>query len=105
MEKFMLILREDCEKFSRMAEEERFLMAPVMLEWIRSIAEAGQYVAGGPLAISGRYVSKDSVLSDGPFIEAKEGVSGYDIILAESLNQAVSIAQTCPVVMMGLGVR
>jgi len=55
MEKFMLILREDCEKFSRMAEEERFLMAPVMLEWIRSIAEAGQYVAGGPLAISGRY--------------------------------------------------
>ena len=105
MEKFMLILREDLKKIGKLTDEERFANIPLMLEWIKSIAEAGNYIGGEPLAITGRYVSKNDVLSDGPFIEAKEGIAGYDIILAENINQAASIAQTCPMVMKGLGVR
>jgi hypothetical protein len=105
MEKFMLILREDLKKIGKLTDEERFANIPLMLEWIKSIAEAGNYIGGEPLAIIGRYVSKSDVLSDGPFIEAKEGIAGYDIILAENINQAASIAQTCPMVMKGLGVR
>jgi hypothetical protein len=104
MEKFMLIIREDLKKLSRLTDEERFSNIPEQLKWIKSIAESGNYVGGEPLAIRGRYVSKNEVLSDGPFIEAKEGVSGYDIILAENINQAVSIAQTCPLVMTGVAV-
>ena len=105
MEKFMLILREDLKKIGKLTDEERFANIPLMLEWIKSIAEAGNYIGGEPLAITGRYVSKNDVLSDGPFIEAKEGIAGYDIILAENINQAASIAQTCPMVIRGLGVR
>jgi hypothetical protein len=105
MERFMLIVREDLEKIGRLTPEERFANSPNMLDWVRSIAESGNYIGGEPLAVTGRYVSKDDVLSDGPFIEAKEGVSGYDIILAENINQAVAIAQTCPMVMQGLAVR
>jgi hypothetical protein len=105
MEKFMLILREDLEKIGRLTPEERFANAPDMLEWIKSIADSGNYIIGEPLGITGKYVSKDNVLSDGPFIESKEGVSGYDIILAENINQAVAIAQTCPMVMQGLAIR
>jgi hypothetical protein len=105
MEKFMLIVREDLKRLSQLTEEERFANIPIMLEWIKSIAESGNYVGGEPLAITGRYVSKNDVLSDGPFIEAKEGIAGYDIILAENINQAVSIAQTCPLVMQGIAVR
>ena len=101
----MLIVREDLERLSKLTDEERFSNIPMMLKWIKSLAESGNYVGGEPLAISGRYVSKDSVLSDGPFIEAKEGITGYDIILAENINQAVSIAQTCPMVMRGLAIR
>jgi len=105
MEKFMLIVREDLKKLSQLSEHERFANIPMMLEWIKSIAESGNYVGGEPLAITGRYVSKSDVLSDGPFIESKEGIAGYDIILAENINQAVSIAQTCPLVMRGLAIR
>jgi hypothetical protein len=32
----------------------------------------------------------------------KEGISGYDVILAENLNEAISIAKTCPLVMKGI---
>jgi|SRR5688572_31760943 len=105
MERFMLIVREDLKKIGALTEAERFANFPMMLEWVKSLADSGNYVCGEPLAITGRYVSKNEVLSDGPFIEAKEGIAGYNIILAENLNQAVSIAQTCPLVMGGLGVR
>ena len=101
----MLIVREDLKRLSRLTEEERFSNMPMMIDWIKSLAESGNYVGGEPLAITGRYVTKTEVLSDGPFIEAKEGIAGYDIVLAENINQAVSIAQTCPLVMQGIAVR
>jgi hypothetical protein len=44
------------------------------------------------------------VVSDGPFIEAKEAISGYIIITAENLEQAASISQTCPLVINGTAV-
>lgn len=105
MEKFMIIVREDLEKIGRLTPEERFAMFPTILDWVRSLAESGNYIAGEPLAITGRYVSKNEVLSDGPFIESKEGISGYDLIMAENIDQAVAIAQSCPMVMQGLAVR
>jgi hypothetical protein len=105
MEKFMLIVREDLNRLKNMTIEERFSIVPMMMEWIKSIAESGNYINGEPLGVTGRYVSRDSVLSDGPFIESKEGIAGYDIILAENIEQAVSIAQTCPLVQKGIAVR
>lgn len=105
MEKFMLIVREDLDRIGRQTPDERFSTFPEILDWVKSLAESGNYICGEPLEITGRYVSKEDVLSDGPFIESKEGISGYDIILAENINQAVAIAQTCPMVMQGLAVR
>jgi hypothetical protein len=105
MEKFMLIVREDLGRLSRLTHEERFANTPIMLEWIRGLVESGNYVGGEPLAVTGCVVRQNEVQTDGPFIEAKECIAGYDIILAENLNQAVSIAQTCPLVMQGIAVR
>lgn len=104
MEKFMLVIREDLDKIGRMTDEERFANIPMMLTWVDSLIESGNYIYGEPLFVKGRYVSKDKILSDGPFIEAHEGISGYNIIRAESLEQAAAIAQNCPLVQSGLGV-
>lgn len=104
MERFMFIVREDLKKIGKLTDEERLANVPPPDEWIRSLAESGNYITGDALAVKGRYVSKTGVLSDGPFIEAKEGISGYDIILAENLEQAVSIAQTNPLVVSGAAI-
>lgn len=104
MQKFMLIIREDLSRIGKLTDEERFSNIPDQLKWIKSIAESGNYITGEPLGVKGRYVSKDNVLSDGPFIESKEGVSGYDMIWAENINQAVAIAQMCPLVVKGVAV-
>lgn len=105
MEKFMLIVREDLKKIGQFSQEDRFARSPDMLPWIKSLTDAGQYIMGQPLYVSGKYVSQNEVLSDGPFIEAKEGISGFDLIWAENLEQAVSIAQSCPMVMSGFAIR
>ncbi|MGC3946523.1 MAG: YciI family protein [Chryseolinea sp.] len=101
MERFMLIIREDLKKLSKEPSETRIANIPEMLKWVESMAESGNFITGEPLAIAGKYVTRDDVLSDGPFIESKEGVSGYNIIEATNLEQAVAIAQMCPMVVSG----
>jgi hypothetical protein len=105
MEKFMLIVREDLKRIGRLKPEDRFSEGPNMSGWIKSLVESGNYISGEPLAITGRYVTQHEVMTDGPFIEAKEGISGYDIILAENLEQATAIAQRCPMVLQGFAIR
>jgi hypothetical protein len=104
MQRFMFIVREDLKKIGKLTDSERLSNVPIPHEWLRSLAESGNYVTGEALAVTGRYVSKNEVLSDGPFIEAKEGISGFDIILAENLEQAVSIAQTHPLITSGAAI-
>ncbi len=41
------------------------------------------------------------MITDGPFIEAKEGISGTIVLEAKDLPDAASIAQSCPVVKSG----
>tara|TARA_R110002167_G_scaffold158880_6_gene354238 strand:+ start:5238 stop:5585 length:348 start_codon:yes stop_codon:yes gene_type:complete len=105
MEQFMLIVREDLARIGRLTDEERFSSSPDMGEWVNSLMDRGLYITGTPLGIEGRYVSQDQVLFDGPFITASEGISGFDLIWAEDLEQATEIAQNCPMVKIGHCIR
>ena len=98
MQKFMLFFREDLKKLSRSTDAELNAELQEMLAWTKEIASSGNLLATEPLEVTGRYVSKKKVLSDGPFIEAKEGVAGYYIILARDIDDAVLLAQSCPLV-------
>jgi len=99
MEKFLLLVREDINMLKQIGDEGRYQNMRLMLKWVESLAESANYIGGEPLVMEGKYVSRDEVLSDGPFIEAKESISGYIFLHAENMEQAASIAQTCPLVM------
>jgi hypothetical protein len=101
MEKFLLIIREDLKKLKKWNEEQRYDGIREMDAWVKTLVQKGNYITGDALHIKGSYVSKDNVLSDGPFIEAKEGISGIIFIEAKDLQDAGSIAQTCPLVQTG----
>jgi hypothetical protein len=105
MEKFMLIVRADIEKLKKIPENERYADWPDMLGWVNALVDSGIRLDGAPLSLSGKLVSKNEVLSDGPFIESKEAILGYDIILADNFEHAVAIAGTCPMVLHGLAIR
>ncbi|HLX91538.1 MAG TPA: YciI family protein [Puia sp.] len=101
MEKFLLLIRQDLKELRKWNEEERYDEIREMDNWVKSLVQNGNYVSGDVLEIKGAYVDIDHVLSDGPFIEAKEGISGIMIIDARDLQDAASIAETCPMVKAG----
>jgi hypothetical protein len=98
MQKFMLIIKEDLAELKQNGDAERFRRMRVMMAWVESLQESVNYLGGDALELTRRYVVKDRVISDGPFIEAKEGISGYILIDAENIEQAAAIAQGCPLV-------
>lgn len=101
MENFLLLIREDV-RLQRKASVEQFSASiHAMTRWVEDLALSGNFISGEPLHTYGHYVTKDFVMSDGPFIEAKEAVSGYVLIRAENLDQAGGIAQNCPEVLKG----
>jgi hypothetical protein len=50
---------------------------------------------GGKLKAGGKVVSQSGA-TDGPFVESKEVVGGYMLVLAESLERAIEVAKGCP---------
>jgi hypothetical protein len=101
MQKFMFIIKEDLAELEKSGDDERQRCIRVMTTWVESLQESVNFLSGNPLEVSGRYVVKDRVISDGPFVEAKEGISGYILVDAENLDQAAAIAQGCPFVQDG----
>lgn len=62
------------------------------------LAEQGIFGGAQPLDGTGKQVTgTKKVLTDGPFMEGKEMVGGYLICKADTYNEAVSIANGCPI--------
>jgi hypothetical protein len=101
MEKFLFIIREDLNKLKQWNDSERYNAILEMDKWVKSLIEKGNYISGDALRITGSYVSKSQVLSDGPFIEAKEGISGIMFMEATDIKDATSLAQSCSFVQSG----
>ena len=102
MDKFLFLIREDLKAREEMGQEQFERNLQLMTRWVESMAQSGNYVSSDPLLATGKYVTTKQVVSDGPFIDAKEAISGFILTRAQSLEQAVSIAQTCPLVINGV---
>lgn len=70
------------------------------LPWLEKMTQAGRYKGGQPLEPgTGRLVmDKKTVVTDGPFLESKELVGGYVIVLAKDFDEAVAFAKECPLI-------
>ena len=67
------------------------------ITWQQGLSQKGILVGGDPLQTTGKQVNgKSKVVTDGPFVVAKETVDGYLIVNAKDLNEAVEIAKGCP---------
>jgi hypothetical protein len=73
------------------------------LAWFERLNANGTLKVGQPLMDEARIVSGKNgrTVADGPFAESKEAVGGYFLIQAGSLDDAVAIAQQCPMLEHG----
>jgi len=69
--------------------------------WFERMSDEGKMKSGHQLAPEGKVLSGRKALTDGPFPESKEAIAGYWIIQAESLEEAVEIAQGDPLLDYG----
>lgn len=67
--------------------------------WARGLAESGRYVTGEKLADDGRFcrLENGELAASGPQADEKRGtLTGYFVIGAASLDEAMEVAKTCP---------
>ncbi|MBW8889232.1 MAG: hypothetical protein JF616_15870 [Fibrobacteres bacterium] len=66
--------------------------------WMEKMTAAGRYKGGNPLEPGTGRLLKDkrTVLTDGPFLESKDIIGGYVILLAKDYDEAVGLVKDCP---------
>ncbi len=70
--------------------------------WLEQSIAEGRMRTGSRLFPEGATVSRNRIVTDGPFGEAKEAIGGYWFILAASLEEAAGIAAENPCLKHGL---
>jgi hypothetical protein len=101
MEKFLLLIREDLKRRATLSPEDFRYQCNLVGDWIDKMTETGNFLSASALYDKGEYVAKDYVVSDGPFLEAKESISGFILIEADDLAHASRLAQACGFVHTG----
>ena len=101
MKKFLLLIHEDLRLVRNMTQEQQTQDIQTMVKWVEELTQSGNYIHGDPLENGIAIATKEGVLTDGPFIEAKEGITGYTLIKADSIEQAAELAAMCPLVQNG----
>ena len=99
MAKYMLILGgADVDKRSGNAELTAKMFEQYM-SWMRSMKDAGRYVASYKLydQTGARLTVRGGQVVEGPFVETKEAVGGVFVVEAGSLDKAKALARECPV--------
>lgn len=74
-----------------------------MMTWLEGFSKQGKLKAAQPLERTGKVVSGKNgrIVQDGPYTESKEIVGGYGLFALASLDEAVAIAKTCPMLEHG----
>ena len=78
-----------------------------VMAWFEGLNKRGKIKGAQPLGGQGRVVSGTDgrFVVDGPFTETKEAVGGYLVLQADSLDDAVEIAQSMPTLRYGISVE
>ena len=93
MQAFLLILKGS--GMDDLSPEELQQIFKSYKAWVDKLGD--KYVAGQRLENNGSLLKdKETLLTDGPFLESKEIIAGYFVIQAENQQEANEIAKTSP---------
>ena len=93
MSKYLLIYRESTESRAKPSPEEMKALGAAWGTWMQKFSAA--IVTGDGLKRAGR-VLRAGLVTDGPYVEAKEVIASFTIIQADNYDAAVAIARECP---------
>ena len=100
MNEFMMIFRSTPMDMQMTPEQ---IQANIKLwqDWIGGIAAQGKFVSTNQLSSEGKTLKPNNVITDGPYAEVKEIIGGYVIVQTETLDDAMKLAEGCPILQVG----
>lgn len=103
MKEFILIFRNSESNSENPSPEQMQAIMKQWQDWIGGIAAQNKLVSSGNrLASEGSKVVKpNNIITNGPFVEIKEAVGGYIIVKAMSVDEAVELSKSCPILQIG----
>jgi hypothetical protein len=99
---YLLLFRGDAW-YTKMSPEQLQKAMNEFKTWFDRISEQGKVKAAQPLVREGKLVSGKNgrIVADGPFAESKEAIGGYFLLAVSTLDEAVAIAQSNPILEYG----
>src|SRR5262245_25315635 len=94
---YILLKRRD-ERYKRLSHAELRKLMNQNKAWIERLTAQGKAKPGRALERRGAIVSGTNgrFVTDGPFAESKEAVGGYLVLDVETMDEAITIAQSSP---------
>jgi hypothetical protein len=101
MARFLFVYRGASAAAAKMTPEEMQQHMKMWEKWISEGMQKGWMLdPGDGLKGEGRVVNA-KLVTDGPFVEAKEVVGGFTIVQAETIDDAAQLAKGCPCLLIG----
>jgi hypothetical protein len=99
MKEFVLIFRMDALPEVGYSSEELEPMMKNWESWLENLVAKNILVSyGNRLGAESRIIKNGKVITDGPYAEIKEIIGGFNIIRANSIDEAAEIAKSCPLI-------
>ena len=100
--KYMLMFVGDDEEWAKVPEKEREEGYKKIGEWFGKHGQSGTIIGGEELqgratAATVRFNGSGApIVSDGPYVEAKELIGGYALVEVKDRDEAIALAKTWP---------
>jgi len=97
MNRYLLILWGGSARMAKMSPGEIQDHMKHWTTWMESLSKQGVWDGGEPLGDEAKLVKgARKPVTDGPYTEAKEAVTGYVILKADGMDKACEITKSCP---------
>jgi hypothetical protein len=101
MIEFMMIFRNDYNPSFKPSPEQMQASIKHWQDWIGGIAAQGKFLSTNRLGFEGKTLKPNNVIADGPYAEVKEIIGGYILVKAANIDEAMKLAEGCPILNIG----
>jgi len=102
MNEFSLIFRNTNDPDVQFSPEQMQGILTQWRDWMGGIAAQNKLASSGArLGFEAKVLKPNDVITDGPFVELKEMLSGFIIVKSDTIEGATEIAKGCPILKVG----
>lgn len=98
MDEYLILMRLDLlTKGAQPSPEQLQVYMKQYQDWVATIMAKNKFIGGKGLSTEGKVIKANNIITDGPFVEIKESLAGFIMIKADSMEEALEFAKTCPI--------